>query len=176
MSTGTAFNLLDELTRLESLRDPERQGQRQFRRFPIRCDAELHPMDVARTDRQPVDIKLRDIGRGGIGFVCHQPIEVGSNWRCAFVHHGQVLSQQAIVVRHCRQVQPGLYLLGAQFCLDLGVMVTLGLSPRDVIDGDSGEQPMEDDAFVDPDHVDDNEPHLFGNGNGNGHSNGNGRA
>ena len=173
MSSGAASNLLDELSRLESLRDPERQGQRQFRRFAVRGDAELYPIDVARTDRQPVDIKLRDIGRGGIGFVCEQPLEVGSNWRCAFLNRGQVISQQAMIVRHCREVQAGLYLIGAQFCLDLGVMVSLGLSPNDVVAGDSGEDGPDDNAFVSPTDVD-GDDHTHSNGNGS--HNGNGRA
>ena len=72
MSTMRPRSLLDELDKLESLREPEKAGQRQFRRFVVRGEAELHPMNRNRLDPTPLTIQLRDISRGGVGFLCDQ--------------------------------------------------------------------------------------------------------
>jgi hypothetical protein len=129
--------LLAELNRLEALRDAKKPGQqRQFNRFAIRADAELHPVSRSRLDRTPIEVKLRDIGRGGMGFITQQPLPAGSGWRVAFLRHGYVVSHQAIFIRHCRPVSDGLYLIGAQFVVDTGTLAMLGVDPGAVLDGD----------------------------------------
>ena len=136
--------LLAELDRLEALRDPARNGShnRQFKRFVVRGEAELHPMSRARLDRTPIDIKIRDLGRGGCGFITQQPLQAGSNWRVCFLQHGYVVGEQAIVVRHCRPVSDGLHLVGAQFVMDTGLMTTLGIDPGSIHDEDTVEDTL----------------------------------
>lgn len=137
-------SLLAELNRLESLRDPAKSGQqRQFKRFPVRGDAELHPMSRSRLDRQPLEVQLRDLGRGGVGFICHQPLPTGSSWRIAFLQHGYVVGEQAVLIRHCHAVSDGLYLVGGQFIADTGLLTILGLDPGAVLDGDGADTPDE---------------------------------
>ena len=68
MTTTRPRALLGELDRLETLRDPAQAGQRQFHRFVIRGEAELHPMSRNQLDPTPLQIQLRDVSRGGIGF------------------------------------------------------------------------------------------------------------
>lgn len=148
--------LLAELNRLEALRDPGRHGAhpRQFKRFVVRGEAELHPMSRSRLDRSPIEIKLRDVGRGGCGFITQQPIQAGSNWRIAFLQHGYVIGEQAIVVRHCRPVSEGLYLVGAQFVMDTGLMCTLGIDPGAIHDEDTVDATLAGpDAFLPPSEV-----------------------
>lgn len=143
--------LLAELNRLETLRNPGKAGdqQRQFNRFVVRGDAELHPMSRSRLDRSPIEIKIRDVGRGGLGFICHERVEPGSNWRVHFLQHGYVVGQQALIVRHCRPVSEGLYLVGSQFVADTGLLTTLGVDPGAILDGDSlEEQPGNDDTAI----------------------------
>lgn len=155
MSTGATLDVLGELNRLEALRDPQRQGNRQFRRYAIRGDAELHPAEGSRVDRTPIDVKLRDIGRGGLGFVCEQPLAPGSVWRCCFLVRDQCFAQQSLVVRHCREVRDGLYLVGGQFCIDPGVMIALGVDPHDLATDDNHQQTGENgDHFMSPGDVD----------------------
>lgn len=147
MSASEPMDLLGELNRLENLRDQNRSGQRQFPRYFVRDDAELHPIDASRIDRTPVEIKLRDISRGGIGFICQQNLPVDSNWRVAFIQRRHVVAQQAVTIRHCREVRPSVFLVGAQVCFDAGLLITLGLDP-DSIDAEA-----DADSFVAPDDL-----------------------
>lgn len=139
MSTDTAINLLAELDRLEALRVPQAQGSRQFHRFPIRGNVELHPMEGTRVDRTPIDATLRDISLGGVGLVCAQALEGGTMWQCCFLERGHVFVQQALIVRHCREVQTGLHLIGGQFCIAPGVLLALGVAPHDLSTGNGTE-------------------------------------
>ncbi|MFA9478676.1 hypothetical protein ACERK3_10245 [Phycisphaerales bacterium AB-hyl4] len=147
------LNLLEELKRLETLRSPKSDGQRRHQRFLLRTDAELHPMSPQQLDRTPLDIKLRDISRCGMGFISQTPLPQGSTWRACFMQRGHVVGQQGLLVRHCRNVGDGLYLIGGQFCIDTGLLVTLGVEPNRVYEGDA-HYGDEDDAFIPPGDVD----------------------
>lgn len=148
------LNLLEELNRLETLRSPKPGGHRRHQRFLVRTDAELHPMNPQQLDRTPLEIKLRDISRCGLGFICQTPLPQGSTWRACFIHRGHVVGQQGLMVRHCRNVGDGLYLIGAQFCADTGLLVTLGIEPTRIYEGDNHYGDESDaDAFSSPDDV-----------------------
>jgi hypothetical protein len=152
MSTMRPRSLLDELDKLESLREPEKAGQRQFRRFVVRGEAELHPMNRNRLDPTPLTIQLRDISRGGLGFLCDQPLEAYSAWRVCFLNEGYVVGEQALVVRHCRPVNDELYLVGGQFVIDAGLMISLGVAPGALEDDqtEQHEQTSDDGDFLTP--------------------------
>ena len=130
--------LLAELSRLEKLREPAKrsQGQRQYDRFIVRADAELHPISRSRLDSTPIEIKLRDLGRGGLGFICPQDLPIHAIWRICFLHRGHVIGQQGITIRHCQLVGDRVYLVGAQFIIDTGLMILLGVDPGDLEDID----------------------------------------
>lgn len=128
MSLSETQALLEELTRQETLRDGSReQGQRRFQRFVVRADAELMPMDRSSTDVQVVPVLVRDLGRGGVGFVCEQPLPTGSTWHIAFIKDGYVLGTQSLIIRHCRHIRETTWLVGGQFCIDSGLMALLGV-------------------------------------------------
>lgn len=137
MAVSNPHRLLDELVKLESLRDPKLEGgSRVYRRFVIRGEAEAVRLDRNAMDSSPQPILLRDVGRGGLGFVTQSPMEVYSTWRVGFVQTGYVYAQQAMIVRHCRMIRPDLYLVGAQFCIESGLLCLLGVDPADIADGD----------------------------------------
>src|SRR5580698_5769172 len=95
--------LLAELAKLEGLRNPQtEQRLRAYRRFVLRGDAELHDMERGPTEQSPLPVLLRDLGRGGVGFISPRVLEINSTWRICFLHRGYVVGQQGIVVRHCR--------------------------------------------------------------------------
>lgn len=138
MSPTAAHRLLDELVKLETLREPNHPaGKRVFTRFLVRGDAELVSIDRSRLDTAPVSILLRDAGRGGLGFVTDRPLESNSIWRAGILDHGYVVSQQAMIVRHCRKVRDSLYLVGGQFCADSGLLCLLGVDPAMIPEGDT---------------------------------------
>ena len=77
--------------------------------------------------KEPIPIQLRDIGWGGFGFICQQPLEEGSQWRAIFLQRGQQVGHQTLMVRHCCRVAGDLWLVGSQTCVDNGVVALLGV-------------------------------------------------
>lgn len=151
MSKSEPQALLQELTRLETLRDPSFvQSKRQFERFVIRADAELHPMDRSRHDQSPVPILLRDISRGGMGFVCSEPLSPDSTWHVSFTKDGYIIGSQAVIVRHCRLIKETTYLAGAQFCISSGLLAQLGIKASSLRDSDQSVSPTADAPNADP--------------------------
>jgi len=132
MTTTRPRSLLDELDRLESLRDPDQAGQRQFHRFIVRGEVQLHPMSRNRLDPTPINVQLRDLSHGGMGFLSPEPLHRSSTWRACFLEHGYVIGEQALMIRHCREVGTSLYLVGGQFIMETGLMIMLGVSPGDL--------------------------------------------
>lgn len=154
MSDQNARQLLEELLKLEGLRNPNAgTGKRQFIRFVVRGDAEMSKMDRSRLASHPLPVQLRDLGRGGIGIVSQHEFEVDSTWRCDFIQHGYSVGQIAVIVRHCRQVRDGVNLVGLQFCMDHGLLALLGVDIQQLHDCD-GPNPLGDTAqFLPPAEV-----------------------
>lgn len=150
--------LLQELKRLENIRDHSVvQSKRQFERYVVRAEAELHPMDRTQTQHTPIPILLRDLSRGGIGFVTSVPLDVHSNWDVAFIQHGFVIGRQGLTIRHCKRVQDDAFLVGGQFCADSGLLALLGVRPGSLRDAPVIHEdldPSDDDAnFLSPEDI-----------------------
>ncbi|MCE9591080.1 MAG: hypothetical protein K8S99_11205 [Planctomycetes bacterium] len=153
MPPTSPHRLLEELIRLEAIRDPKcGESKRAYSRFVVRGDAELTSVERSRLDIAPLPILLRDIGRGGLGFVSQKPLEAGSVWRVGFLQNGYVLAQQALIVRHCKMVRADLYLIGSQFCIETGLMCLLGVNPGAIADGDHPTT-VQDTRFLPPAEV-----------------------
>ncbi|MFW6033272.1 MAG: PilZ domain-containing protein [Phycisphaeraceae bacterium] len=148
MSRNQPLDLLGELQEIENAQEPARQGQRCFRRFHVRGTAEMRPIDTCRLDRSPVEVQLRDVSRGGVGFVSAQTLPVGSTWRICFLYRGYIIGHQPVLVRHCRRMEGGAYLVGGQFCLDTVMFPVLGIDPGEVEEGDHRSDDMA--SFVPP--------------------------
>lgn len=132
-----AKTLVEELAALEQLRDPEKsRGLRQYRRFVIRGDAELYPMDPTELARAPIDIALRDMSRGGVGFVCSMPLPERSVWRLVMNVHGYAVGMIGLIIRHSREVRPGVMLTGGQFGITTGLMIVMGIDPAAITRSD----------------------------------------
>lgn len=148
MLAGEPLELLNELDRLKRLRQPQPDGQRRFRRFPIRADAELHPLDPACPDRAPLEVKLRDISLAGVGFVCQQAVPINSHWRLCLFRRGYAVGSLALLVRHCKQVSSNLYLAGGQFCIEPGLLTLLDVPPSAL--SEEGKATADPSNFVSP--------------------------
>jgi len=154
MSKSGPDSLLQELTRLETLRDPHfAKSVRAFERYVVRFDAELHPMDRASKTQTPIPIQLRDLSRGGIGFVCSEPLEPQSIWHVSFIKDGYCIGTQALVVRHCRLIKETTYLAGAQFCISSGLLIQMGIKPSALRDGNQAIPSDQQDNFLSPDDL-----------------------
>ncbi len=156
MTVAEPRDLVELLQRMEFWRqEPPVERQRAFRRFSIRGDASLEPIDTDMVSG-PIGAMLRDISRGGAGFVCEQFLHVGSTWRMTFKKDGFRIGSQPIVVRFCRLVQDGLYLVGAQFTTEPYLIHALGVPTHelasDINDLESG---GDANPFVSPQDVQD---------------------
>jgi hypothetical protein len=119
-------------------------------RFVVRGDAELHKMECNRLEDYPIQVQLRDLGRGGVGFVSPIALEVNSTWRSEFHQRGYMIGQVCIIVRHCRAVRDGVFLIGSQICLESGMMYLLGINPEAVREGDSPAAMLDGGNFLAP--------------------------
>jgi len=157
MSLAEPRDLIDVLSRMEYWRqEPPVERHRAFKRFSIRGEARLEPVHEAFIDSAPSKVHLRDISRGGVGFLAEQFLEVGSVWRLAFTHHGRQVGTQVVIVRFCRLVQDGLFLVGGVFTVEPYLMVMLGVEEtelsEDIFDRT---RPEDTAAFVPPEQVED---------------------
>lgn len=127
---------------------------RAYRRFDVRGDATIQRMEAGHLDQPTLSIQLRDISRGGIGFVCEQFIEPGTAWRVGFEYRGHVVGYQPIVVKFCRLVQHGLYLSGGQFTVEPAMMTLLEVDEQELQeDIRDRRNPLDTAEFVPPEKV-----------------------
>jgi len=137
MAVNNPHRLLEELVRLESLRvSNTSSSNRVYSRFGVRGEAEITPMDRNGPMGEPISILLRDVGRGGLGFVSSRSLEACSTWRVGLLQNGYVFATHGIIIRHCKMIRPDLYLVGAQFCIETGLLCLLGVHPAEIEDGD----------------------------------------
>lgn len=155
-------SLLGKLHSIEQAQEAPNNDNhpRLFRRYVVRGDAMLHPMNRSRLDATPLDIKLRDVSRGGIGFICDQPIGMHTTWRLEVLIGGYAVGAQALIVRHVEEVSAGMYLIGATFVLDTAILALLGVEPTLLEDAEdiagprlASDEASDDDDFVAPAEV-----------------------
>lgn len=155
MSIMPRDSVLKQLDRLEELRDPvgPRSKQRLFRRYVARGDAELRPMSHTQIDHAAIEVKVRDVSRGGIGFLTEQPLPENSTWELALLECGYATATQPIVIRHCQPVADRLYLIGGQFIAATALMLSLGIEPSRLRDDESRGASSDVDSFLPPSEV-----------------------
>jgi hypothetical protein len=138
MSIAQPNDLMSVLNRLEEHRredaDPG-NASRRFRRFAIRTEGILEPLDLSDGHTYPV--MLRDISRNGVGFLCEKFIEPCTLWRIRFIRHNLVIGSQPMIMRYCRLIQPDLYILGGQFIVEPHLMLALGVNEEDLRTGET---------------------------------------
>lgn len=146
------MHVLHELAELERSRHPlvPDQCQLQFSWHVIRGEAVLSPVENRSKAGLMVEAHLRNVSRGGIGFVCREPLEAGSRWRMEFRQSGHAIAEQTIEVRYCREVRSNLYLCGSQFVASAGLLTLLGVPEKDLL---AESENHESDAFLSPGDV-----------------------
>ena len=151
MPPKDAHAVLDTVAQLETSRHSTTPlGQRQFRRCVVRGDAELLPED-RQVDRQPVQVSIRDLSWGGMGFICDHDLPVNSRWRVHFLIHGHVVGQLSMLVRHSCRVDDGVHLMGGQFIAHAGLLHIMGVTEDQL--STTGDSPTHDTSFIPPAEV-----------------------
>ena len=115
---------------------PSMAGKRQFIRKSLRGEAMLQTLEDASVDGASLRVQLRDISMAGLGFLVSEPVAVGSLWRVHFLSRNYAVGQQTIIVRHCRAIMDGAYLVGGQFAMDPGMLQTIGIDPQSLREND----------------------------------------
>lgn len=148
----------DVLVALEELEqqaeNSSAQSRREYDRFAVRGDAVLANMDSIGGESVTIQVMLRDVSRGGIGFLCQQKVDAGTLWRVSFMQHGYAIAHQGLQIRHCRELRSGVFLVGGQFVVETGLMCILGVPPAKLRTDKPTLAVKEDDAqFLPPGEV-----------------------
>lgn len=131
-----AHDILARLSRIENrVNADDAQARRSFRRHSVRGEARLHPVNRRVTEDAVEDIQLRDVGRGGIGFLCKHPLPLNALYRVDLLNQGYTLSSVEVLVRHVTPLGDGLYRIGATFVIQSSLLLELGVS-KDALDDD----------------------------------------
>ncbi|MCC5827841.1 MAG: hypothetical protein JJU36_00205 [Phycisphaeraceae bacterium] len=133
MSLPKPEQVLRKLEQLESLRDATATNrQRRFARHTVRGEAIVTELHLPPTSGEDSGAALRDVALGGVGFLSTRELPTGSIRRIIFLNHHHVVGSAAIYIRHVRSVEDGLYLVGAQYLLDPGLMLCQGVDPAEL--------------------------------------------
>ncbi|MHC4995130.1 MAG: PilZ domain-containing protein [Planctomycetota bacterium] len=133
-------NLIDVLERLKSRRqDPPIELNRNFPRFIVRVDARLEGVEPDKLS-DSIDVQLRDMSLGGVGFLSGSPLTTGAMWRLRFMMHDQVIGAQPLVIRYCNAVQQDLYLVGGQFTIEPSLLSIVGVTADKLTETDGADQ------------------------------------
>ncbi len=147
-----AMAALEALSQHETRALKDGGNERRFQRFAVRGDAELHSIGTARLEQRPILIQIRDIGWGGVGFLCQEPLALGSMWRANFLHGGYIAGTQSLVVCHHKPLGGSLFLVGGQFIVEAGLLRLLGIEPVILCEG-AGKSSDDYAEFVAPSEV-----------------------
>lgn len=150
----------DILSRLDTLerhvRAKDTQTRRSFQRHSVRGEARLFPVSRFVTQDSVEDIQLRDIGRGGIGFLCRHALPLNALYRVDLLNQGYTLSSVEVLIRHVTPLSDGLYRIGATFIIQSSLLLELGVSKdaleRDIV-SESSPNEIAGDDFLPPAEV-----------------------
>lgn len=114
--------------------NPSDPPRRTFPRFSIQGRARIRAALQKTADpSRNFDIYLRNIGRSGIGFMCNQSLSPHTLWTISFLQAEYVVAEQSVQIRHAHQVDRDVYLYGAQFTVNEGLLSLLGIQSKDIV-------------------------------------------
>jgi hypothetical protein len=136
MTDHNAAALLAQLAALGKTRPSEvPHERRQYRRFEVRAEADLYPMDRRAPHSHPVAALIRDIGQCGAGLIATADLPLDSTWRMAVLNRQLVIAQLPIIIRHSRKLGDAAWLINTQFCIESGLLSMLGINPTAICEG-----------------------------------------
>ncbi len=139
MSTTPPNDLIGLISQPEYWQQTQaKDQQRCFERFEVRGDATLEPIEKGHVESPCIRVQLRDISRGGIGFISNQFIDPGTVWRVRFEYQSELIGTQPAVVRYCRLTSENMYIVGGQFVVEPAMMMLQGVPEqhlgKDIVD------------------------------------------
>ncbi len=130
---------------------PPASLQRRFKRFAVRGEARLWPGEAITNPPSPITVQMRDFSRGGAGLLSNEPVTRGCFWQMQLVDGDLSITALPTFCRYCREVADGAYLIGVEFGVEASILLALGITAKELIEGDQAEnqRPLNGD-FVDP--------------------------
>lgn len=145
---------MEVLSRLEQVRgDKPDCRRRRHVRHVVRGEAILLEMDRTSSDEPPITVMLRDIGRGGVGFIAQRSVAVGCLKRLRLLQRDFGIGQVNVMIQHCGLVEEPVYLIGCEICFDNGQLLLLGVDPAALSAGDQAGPGRESATFLAPDDI-----------------------
>lgn len=152
MNAQDSMNLQAALRKLESWQaQPPAAGQRRFERYPARGEARLWPGEAGPTVPSVATVHVRDVSRGGIGVLSNEATKTGEFWQVQLGTEKLVVASLPGFCRFCREIVPGAYLIGIAFGVEASLLLSLGVTAKDITKRDESEQRQNVTGdFVDP--------------------------
>lgn len=158
MKNKDQLNLQAALRRLDDWQGSPRNYQRRFKRIPVRGVARLWPGEATSNPPAPITVQVRDISRGGVGLLTNERVERGCFWQLQLIDSEVSIATLPSFCRYCRQVVDGAYLIGVEFGIEASVLLAMGVTAKDIADGDEAEtQRLLSGNFVGPESLLDND-------------------
>ena len=147
MSTTPHELLIEQLEQAEYWSQDTCDNDRHtYSRYVIRGDAVLTQLNPSHVSQSVIHVQLRSIGHGGIGFMSHQRLDIGSMWRLGFELQGFQIATQPIAIQYCEKEDThNAYATGGQFIIEPSLMMLLGVDSKELL----GIQPDPGDALGD---------------------------
>ena len=101
---------------------------RQFRRFTVRCEAKMEPLEEKAHLGSAVDVMVQDVSRTGVRFQVDEAVTPDTMWRLRLIESGFALGTIPILIRFCRPLPTGSYEIGAQFMIEPYILNILGVA------------------------------------------------
>jgi len=128
MALADPTQIVEAIARLEAKSEGHPGIEhRLFTRFDVRTEAWLEPIEDLVERKRPIEVMVRNISRGGVGFVASRPLNVGSVWRIVFMRRGRQIASHTIALRFSQPIEDHIHLAGAQFVVDPALLLTLGV-------------------------------------------------
>ena len=128
------YRALDEaLGKLDQWRSKSAAAKsRRFCRFDAQGEARLWPGSVGDERDHPIVCQIRDISRGGLGVLSPEPAQPGDFWQVQLCTGEVAIATIPGFCRFCRQIVPGAHLIGIEFGIEAGILLSLGVSADDI--------------------------------------------
>jgi hypothetical protein len=154
MQSSGPIRVLDVLSRLEQVCGGKQDyRRRRHARHVVRGEAILLQLDRTSSDEPPITVMLRDVGRGGVGFIAQRSVAVGSLKRLRLLQRDYGIGEVDVMIQHCALVEDPVYLIGCEVCFNNGQMLLLGVDPATISTDDQAEPGRDAASFLAPDEV-----------------------
>ena len=105
------------LSGLKSDKPTTADERRSQPRVAVRGKIRIKPTPSPTADGTPFEAWVKDLSRGGIGFLAREPLVAGQRFAATFRRPGGQLATMEYVARRCTKTTAGWFFIGARLIL-----------------------------------------------------------